>query len=162
MVCRFSHRKRRAVRQFVRQQTPEFAANLAAARELASEGELAFLLEHGRRGAPDRVTLRALGSFTAMCECPPFAVAFAGKDAGSSYVIAVPSDGVPDITTTRTALEFRLQGYFSGATIDTYEHFRAVGKDPPTPDEEQRATWPDTYPEFLFGSMVFLGSKMDQ
>jgi len=129
--------------------------NFRAARGLVSSQELTALTSAARQAPPDRVTLRASGSFTVLCECPPFAIAIADVDGGSEFVIAIPPKGVPDILTERTALEFVLQGYFSGASIDTYEHFDAVGAPPGTPDEEQRSTWRDPYPEFCLEAWCF-------
>lgn len=136
-----------------RPSAPRRTSDFAHARALSSQDELATLQARARGGAPERVTVLAKGTFTMLCECAPFAVFYA--DGASELVMAVPSQGVPDILTQRTALQFILQGYFSGATINTYEHFSAVDKDPGTPDEEQRTTWLDTYPEFCLESWCF-------
>lgn len=98
--------------------------------------------------------MRVDGTFGAGCECPPFSAWFSDPGESFSPIFAIPKNGAADIR-MRLNLRFILVGYFSGALVNTYDYYRAVGVEPGEPDEEERSAWEETYPEFCLEALCY-------
>jgi hypothetical protein len=118
------------------------------------------LIQEGREGRPQEIRLRLHHPADA-CECPRFAITDYDADVASSVgglVQVVFPSPLPEAHRYHFSgryghTVYDMMGYFSGREIDTYEwHKLQYGTDAPAPNEEQRSTWSEKYPEFCVES----------
>jgi hypothetical protein len=135
---------------------PPALSLFATPRLIRTQAEFDKLLAGAREGRVQRVALRAEGTSLVACDCPPFMLMFPDRGSSAFEILSpVAREGVLDIGHMRTHLRYVLVGYLSGAFINTYERFRAMKKDPGTPDHEQRQTWNETFAEFCLEAWCF-------
>jgi hypothetical protein len=127
---------------------------------LDTKPDVPALIQAGKEGHPQRVRLRFRHPI-ASCDCPRFiTIDYEAKTEGApiGIVQAVFPAPLPEahryaVTAHWARTQYEVTGYFTGREIDTYEwHRLQYGTEATNPGDEERATWPEKYPELCVES----------